>query len=395
MSEQWFYNRKDGYGVQGPFDLSHLANLLQEGELAPNHEVRCGVIGQWSSAEDMKWYYNGKDGGGVHGPVTRVQLQEFLDAELISEKAEARSGWSDEWQPLPVVLGLVAAASGEVKSTPDVESDDDFELNLDEDEESVTEDQQVLDADVDEDIKPDDDAWYCEISGQVQGPLPWSRVHSLASMGRMNREDHIRHGSQRDWKTAADFVGLFPKPSTEPAPTVEQPAQPESAPQPVTEAETPQNEEQTPPSPPAATPAKELPAVDSQQRDKLAEWLNDEVGEPEPPVNAGVSAFQNSGQPASGGPSKSLPTAKQKSVAKSKSRSRSLGLGDFFSSRSEELRDLFKSPLMMTLLGVIVLIALIYGVIAISRLTGSQNVAAHPVYQEFWEKFKTLRQECL
>lgn len=226
MPEMWFFNRRDGHGVQGPVDLDHLAQLLHNGELAPNHEVRCGAIGEWASAADLKWYYNCKDGSGVHGPVTRVHLREALENEEISEGTEVREGGLGEWQELPVVLGMVAAPATETSATStaaaesetDAADEDDFELNVQSSSPSaartVAEEEVVPDTDV----TPDADAWYCDLSGQIQGPLPWSRIHSLASMGRMKRSDRVRHATERGWNVAGEVAGLFPKSS----PVVEQ-----------------------------------------------------------------------------------------------------------------------------------------------------------------------------
>ncbi len=409
MSDQWFYNRKDGYGVQGPHGLDHLVKLLNDGELAPNHEVRYSAIGQWASAGDLKWFYNNKDGSGVHGPVTRIQLQEWLDEESLTEQADIREGWAGDWQPLAVVLGLVAAPSAEVATsatvdanppghvdqdinqrTVDEEDGDDFELNL---QESGTVDdvaQAVPEAEAEEEIHPDDDAWFCELSGQLQGPLPWSRIHSLASMGRMKRDDRIRHGSQQQLKSADEYVGLFPKPEATPAPPPQaQPVEPKPAPDPpatVPEAAQLETRETTVNAPPPQIAAANPTApVEDQQRDKLAAWLNDEVVEPEPVVKRVV--------PEQVGKNKPAPVRKAKKPPKPKTPSRFSGisLGDLFGSHMSELENLLKSRLVVTMVGLICVIALGYGAMFLLSLKGSEDTSSYAVYQEFYEKFKALR----
>lgn len=215
MSDQWFINRKDGLGVQGPFDLAHLSQLVAQGEIAPQHEVRRGAIGLWADAVDLNWYFNQKDGSGVQGPVTRIQLREMLDENELNKSTEVRLGWDGDWQPIIAVLQQAESGFADDASfslgADDEETDSHWEMEIVVDEMQDDEPQEVF--------SPDQDAWFCKISDQEQGPLPWSRVHSLASLGRMKRDDLIRHGSEHEWKAAEEFAGLFPKPSEASSPS--------------------------------------------------------------------------------------------------------------------------------------------------------------------------------
>lgn len=266
MSESWFYNCKNGKGVQGPFELSHLVMLLDKGELAPHHEVRCGAMGQWVNAEDLKWFYNLKDGTGVHGPVTRARLREMLEAEEINENTEVRKSWDGDWQRVLAVLELKDVAGDDFDSFVEDVDGTDFQLDV-----------EILDDDAAEEYAADADAWFCRVSGQEQGPLPWRRVHTLASTGRLRKDDMIRHGSDPQWKQAVSFSGLFPESSDAiPAQTGGDSPEEVKTPQPQADTSAEQDATQSEPSalPPAQEPAE---TVNDDSKAALEAWLDDDI----------------------------------------------------------------------------------------------------------------------
>ncbi len=392
MSEKWFFNRQDGCGVQGPFQLDHITNLLHQGELKQNHLVRCGAIGQWASLDDLKWFYNPKDGSGVHGPVTRIQLAEFLEAEVISVKTEARDGGLGEWQPLSVVLGNAAALSGEIATgetatlaTATNLDDDDFELSMKTDAKDNPDPSPELEAIPDEGVGPDDDLWYCDLSGQLDGPLPWSRVHSLASMGRIKRSDKVRHASDGHWKIAEEFEGLFPKsePSVTQIPAADSP---HLEPDPLAAA----GDTETPADSRFENPNLNNEASSAPLDPKMADWLDQETAEPEPSTEP-LSESLEAAIAGAAGENRRRNKAKARRAALAKPPKPSSPKPRRSSSPSIDFDSLFSAARMKTIATVLGVVALVGGGYYLFGMGSAQDIRGYATYQAFWRDYKGLR----
>ncbi|TWU14908.1 hypothetical protein CA54_37780 [Symmachiella macrocystis] len=392
MSEKWFFNRQDGCGVQGPFQLDHITNLFHQGELEPNHLVRCGAIGQWASLDDWKWFYNPKDGSGVHGPVTRIQLAEFLEAEEITDKTEARDGGLGEWQPLSVILGDAAALSGELATgetatlaTSTNLEDDDFELSMKTTAHDNPEPSPELEAIPDEGVGPDDDLWYCDLSGQLDGPLPWSRVHSLASMGRIKRSDKIRHASDVYWKIAEEFEGLFPKsePSVTQVPAADSPL---LEPDPLAA----EGDTETP-----ADSRFENPNLDEAPNApldaKMTDWLDQETAEPEPSTDPIVEPAIEAAIASAAGENRRRNKAKARRAASTKPQKPSTPKPRRSWSPRFDFAALFTAARMKTIVTVLGVAALVGGGYFLFGMSRAQDLSAYAAYQSFWKDYKDLR----
>jgi len=391
MSEKWFFNRQDGCGVQGPFQLDHITNLLHQGELKQNHLVRCGAIGQWASLVDLNWFYNPKDGSGVHGPVTRIQLAEFLEAEEITEKTEARDGGLGEWQPLAVVLGTAAALSDEIATgetatlaTSKYFDDDDFKLSMKTAAHDSPDPLPELEATPDEGVGPDDDLWYCVLSGQIDGPLPWLRVHSLASMGRVKRSDKVRHASDGHWKIAEEFEGLFSKsePSVTQVPAADSPL---LEPDPLAA----DGDTETP-----ADSRIENPNIDEASNTpldpKMADWLDQETADPEPstdpiaePLEAAIANAAGENRRRNKAKARRAALAKPPKPSSPKPRRSSSPRVDFAS--------LFTAARIKTIVTALGVAALVGGGYYLFSVSSAQDLSAYAAYQTFWKDYKALR----
>ena len=167
--------------------------------------------------------------------------------------------------PPPVVESEPRPATAPVAD----DDGDDFELNVDTVMYDAPAPKPELPIEPDDDVGPEDDVWYCDLSGQVHGPLPWSRVHSLASMGRIKRSDKIRHATHRQWTAAGEFAGIFPKSEPPPAPPQAEPSEQPSAASSTVNAAPPE------------TPAGGL-------SEQMQDWLRKELGESDPPAQKPV-----------------------------------------------------------------------------------------------------------
>ena len=222
MTQDWFYKL---LGEEtGPVTFSAMRELVRDGHLAPQDEVRTsttrwmradqipelshpGAIEEPELATDMdldrlmaqistepmlvsvkrqaqraavaaattpeaEWYY--KLLGQEMGPTSHAEILQQIQAGTLQGSDPIRLGRKGPWQPLEQAPQFAESVA---RTQPQPE-------------------------------------WYCRVLGQELGPMTFDELQHMAQSGSLHKDDAVRHGAAEPWTPADRTRGLlFPRKS--------------------------------------------------------------------------------------------------------------------------------------------------------------------------------------
>ena len=179
MAEQWFYKL---FGEEfGPVPVSSLREMIADGTIAANDEVREGVDGSWIRANQLA------------EPNLAGHPQEISDLSeltLVDERSTPAS--SPELSESPSSAGD-AAASVPVQS--------------------CSAEQPVA---VPAAASQQDHGWFCRVDDQEFGPVDIETLVQWAADNRVSPEHYVKMGQAGEWFQAGVVPGLIPKVEEQP-----------------------------------------------------------------------------------------------------------------------------------------------------------------------------------
>lgn len=194
------------------------------------------------------WYY--KSENGEHGPCAFDEIVDLVAQGRLQQQDDLRQGADGKWVPAASIVGLFPEPEElhdlaeldftfEESSAPAPATDlSEFELSPSS-EPAASAGKGASTAVAEPSVG---DAWYYRSLGQELGPMPLAKMVSLAVDGTIGADDEVRNGESGEWARAEDVEVLAPIVMAVRAAPV---APPPAAPQP---------EATTPPPPPVEEP---------------------------------------------------------------------------------------------------------------------------------------------